>query len=239
MSKNPLKLKVAYLYPDFLQSFCDKANLDVLKYRAKERNINIEIEEIKNRDKINSSKYDFYYISGSNLEMIEICNKNLKNNYTELHVAVESNIPMLAINVGYVLFGKSFQLNNSPLYNSLGIFDCSTTMTENPILCKVIGKTTLLNKHNDIVGYSNRSTNTVLENGAKPFLTLKSGKTEGAIYKNVIGTYITSPILGHNPYFCDYIIANCLKVRYKCSIPLTKLLDDIEWYSHNYLLEGK
>ncbi len=239
MSKNPLKIKAAYLYPDYLRSFCDKANLDVFKYRASERNINVEIEEIKNGDKINSSRYDFYYIAGSNIEVLEICSKNLKNNYTQFHVAVESNIPMLAINCGYILFGKTFQLDNSPPYTSLGIFDAATRTAENQIYSKVVGRCNFLKKNNDIAGFTHRYTDTVLENGTEPFLILRNGKTEGARYKNVIGTYITSPILAQNPYFCDYLIANCLQTRYKCSIPLAKLTDDIEWYSHNYLLEAK
>ena len=239
MSKNPLKIKVAYLYPDFLQGLCDKANLDIFKLRANERNIDVEIEEIKNNDRINSSRYDFYYISGSNLEALDTCNKLLKNNYSQLQIALESNIPMLAINCGYILFGKNYQLNNSPMYNALGVFSSSTTVVQNPIYSKVIGTCGFLKKYKQIVGFIHCYTQTTLEEDTKPFITLKKDKTEGAVYKNAIGTYIISPLLAQNPYFCDYLIANCLRTRYKCIIPLAKLCDDIEWYSHNYLLEAK
>ena len=39
MSKNPLKLKIAYLYPDILESFCDRANVEAFKYRANLRDV--------------------------------------------------------------------------------------------------------------------------------------------------------------------------------------------------------
>ena len=238
MSKNPLRLKIAYLYPDFLQGFCSRANLDAFKMRANERNIEITIDEIKNDDKIHSSKYDFYYISGSNISMLDICNKHLKNNYAELQIALESNSVMLAINCGYVLFSKNYQLNNSRISKGAGIFNSSCKISENPTYKKIIGTCDFLDKNKTIAGFSN----TLMENTEfddKPFLTLKKNEKEGSRYNNALGTYITSPLLAQNPYFCDYLIALCLKVKYKCSIPLAKLCDDIEWYSHNYLLEAK
>ncbi len=239
MSKNPLKIKVAYLYPDLLQGFCDKANLDVLKFRAKERDIEVEIEEIKNDDKINSAKYDFYYISGTNIEMLDVCSKKLLNNYTQLNIAAEALVPMLAINCGYILFGKTYQLSNSTVQNGLSIFNAITFMAQNPKYNKIVGTCDFLTKNKEIAGFIKASTETVIDGDTKPFLTLKNDKTEGARYNNVIGTYITSPLLAHNPYFCDYLLSKALQIKYKCQIPLTKLTDDIEWYAHNYLVESK
>lgn len=238
MLKNQLSLKIAYLYPDFLQGLCDKANLVVFKKRAQERNINIQIEEIKNEDKIlHSSKYDFYYISGSNVEALEVCNSHLSLNVSHIKDSAENEIPMLAINCGYVLFGNSFQLDNSPLYHALSVLNVSSRMSDVPFYSKIKGLTTLV--EGPIVGFSNHLTATILENDAKPFLECAGQQKDGAVYKNVIGTYITSPILAQNPHFCDYLISKCLEVKYKHQIPLAKLTDDIEWYSNNYLLEGK
>jgi len=239
MLRNPLKIKVAYLYPDLLQGFCDRANLDVFKFRALERNIEVEIEEIKNDDKINTSKYDFYYISGSNIEVLDVCSKKIKNNYTQINIAAESLIPMLAINCGYVLFGRSYQLNNSAPQNCLSIFNVNTVAAQKPIYTKIVGYCEFLNKYKEIAGFTHHYTETIPDKDTKPFLNLKNSKTEGARYNNVIGTYITSPILAQNPYFCDYLISKALQIRYKCAIPLTKLTDDIEWYSHNYIVESK
>ena len=241
MSKNPLKITVAYLYPDLLQGYCDRANLDAFKLRANERNIDVEIDEIKNNDKITTSKYDFYYISGSNIEVLDVCSKKIMNNYTQLNIAAESLVPMLAINCGYILFGKNYQLNNATLQNGLSILNITTTVAKNLIYTKVVGTCGFLKKYKEIAGFTQRYTESAIENNTytKPFITLKNGKPEGARYNNVIGTYITSPLLAQNPYFCDYLITKALQTRYKCNIPLAILPDDIEWYSHNYLVESK
>lgn len=241
MLKNPLKIKIAYLYPDLLQGYCDRANIDVFKFRANERNIEVEVDEIKNNDKITTSKYDFYYISGTNIEVLDTCAKKIMNNYTQLNIAAESMVPMLAINCGYILFGRNYQLDNSTVQNGLSILNTTTSMAQNTIYSKVVGRCEFLKQYEEIAGFIHSYTDTTIDENTdtKPFLTLRNGKTEGARYNNVIGTNITSPILAHNPYFCDYLITKALKIRYKCNIPLTKLTDDIEWYSHNYLVEGK
>ena len=62
MPKNPLKLKICYLYPDILQSFCDDANVETFVKRAIWRNIDVQIDKICANDRITASKYDFYYI---------------------------------------------------------------------------------------------------------------------------------------------------------------------------------
>ena len=241
MSKNPLKIKIAYLYPDLLQGYCDRANLDVFKLRSAERNIEVEIDEIKNNDKITTSKYDFYYISGSNIDSLDLCAKKIMNNYTQLNIAAESLVPMLAISCGYVLFCRNYQLNNSTIKNGLSILSATSSMLQNPVYSKIVGSCEFLKQKKEIAGFIHSHMATTLDENTdtKPFLALRNGNTEGARYNNVIGTYITSPLLAQNPYFCDYLIAKALQIRYKCNIPLAKLTDDIEWYSHNYLVESK
>ena len=244
MSKNPLRLKVAYLYPDLLQGFCNDANIKAFVWRAKQRNIEVSVDEICANDKIKSSKYDFYYIGGQNIQAINICNKHLQKNSADIAIAAVSGVPMLAIYLGYILFGNTYQLQNSKEMQGLGILDVKSYSLGIKYYSKVIGVCSFLKKKT-IVGFEYHDMITKL-NSSPSFLTLKKGygnnakdKTEGARAYNIIATYITSPILAQNPYFCDFLIANSLKTKYKCSIPLTNLCDDIEWYSHDYLLKAK
>ena len=60
MSGNPLKLKIAYIYPDVLHGFCDRANIETFVKRCSWRDIETNVVEIYGNDKIYSSKYDFY-----------------------------------------------------------------------------------------------------------------------------------------------------------------------------------
>ena len=244
MSKNSLKLKIAYLYSDILQSFCDDFNVETFCKRAKWRDIDVQVTYINANDRITSSKYDFYYIGGSNLDKIDNARKALSRNEDILKVAAVSCVPMLAINCGYLLFGNFYQLPNATPSNGLKILDVDSMPSKKPNFGSVSGVCKFL-KNKTIVGYKNHIMTSYLKTDSTPFVFLDSNlkndaasKTEGARFNNVIGTYITSPILAQNPHLCDFYIANSLRIKYKSKIPLTSLCDDIEWYSHKHMLEN-
>lgn len=245
MSKNSLKLKIAYLYPDILHGFCDKMNIETFCKRALWRDIDTQIYEIQANEKIQASKFDFYYIGGSNLLALSTALKNLKQNKDELKVAQMSQVPMLAVNCGYLLFGNFYQLHNKPQVEAIKLLDVDAIAGKKQLNGNLIGTCEFL-KNKTVVGYENHGILSYLKTQVSPFLILKKGKgnngrdkTEGARYINTIGTNITSPILAQNPHLCDFLLATALKIKYKCRVPLTQLYDDIEWFSHNYILETK
>ncbi len=245
MPKNPLRLKIAYLYPDILQGFCDESNVEVFAKRALWRDIDVSVHRIKTGDRIYSSKYDFYYIGGNNPSNLELALKSLKENQEELKIAANSSSPMLAINCGYLLFGNFYQFHNKAQIEGIKLLDVDSIAGKVQHYGNVVGVCEFL-KNKTIVGFENHGMMTYLKSGVAPFLILKKGlgnngrdRTEGARFNNVIASFITSPILAQNPHLCDFLIAVALRVKYRCRIPLTPLCDDIEWYSHNFMLENK
>ncbi|MBQ4647145.1 MAG: hypothetical protein IJB79_07330 [Candidatus Gastranaerophilales bacterium] len=245
MSANPLKLKIAYLYPDILYGFSDQANVEAFVTRAKWRDINVQVSYIKANERIQSSKFDFYYIGGSNIKNLEDALFQLKQNELELNTAVLANVPMLAVNCGYMLFGNFYQLHNQSQIEAMGILNVDSIAGKSHHWGNISGVCEFL-KNKTVAGFENHGILSYLKEGVAPFLTLQRGKgnngrdkTEGARVNNVIGTYITSPILAQNPHLCDFLIATALRIKYKCRIPLTPLCDDIEWYSHNFILDAK
>ena len=244
MSKNPLKLKIAYLYPDILESFCDRANVEAFKYRANLRDVEVNIYEINDYEKISASKYDFYYIGGSNTSNLEVALGHLEKNKDELMVAAAAGVPMLAVNCGYQLFGNYYQLHNKTRIEGIKILDVDSIASRKHIFGNVTGICHFL-KNKTIAGFENHRIVTYLKANTTPFLTITKGKgnngedkTEGARFNNVIGTYLTSPILAQNPHLADFFISCALRIKYKCKVPLAPLCDDIEWYSHNYITEN-
>jgi len=248
MPKNPLKLKVAYLLPDLLDGFCDKANTDAFVFRASCRGIDVQLHNVLEHEKITSTKYDFYYIGGSCANTVssnlEQANLSLKNNMDELHIASASGVPMLAVNLGYQLFGNFYQFHNKTRTEGIKLLDVDTFASKKNYYGAAVGICNFL-KNKTVAGFENHSMRTYLRENAAPFLTIKKGhgnngedKTEGARNNNVIGTYLTSALLAQNPHLCDFFIAVALRIKYKCKVPLTPLCDDIEWYSHNFIVEN-
>ena len=245
MSKNSVKLRIAYLYPDILKGHCDLSNVETFCQRAKWRDVDVQVNCISANERVNASKYDFYYIGGSNTEQLDEALKSLSNIAEELKIASIASVPILAVNCGYMLFGNYYQLHNKIQVEGIKLLDVETIASKNHHFGNVHGTCEFL-KNKTIAGFENHGMVTYLKNAVSPFVYLQRGlgnngkdKTEGARFNNVIGTYITSALLAQNPHLCDFLIATALRVKYKCRIPLTPLCDDIEWYSHNYILEAK
>jgi lipid II isoglutaminyl synthase (glutamine-hydrolysing) len=71
-----------------------------------------------------------------------------------------------------------------------------------------------------LVGYENHSGLTTLGAGAEPLATTQPGRgnngsdrTEGAISRNVFGTYLHGPMLAKSPQFADELIRRALRRR--------------------------
>jgi len=245
MSKNPVKLKIAWLYPDVLQGYSDEVNVEAFYKRAKWRDIDIELIKVKTDDLISASKYDFYYIGGTNTQNLSIAQKYLSYNAQELKVAASANVPIFAVHCGYLLLSTSYQLNDEIQARGLDILSASAIEDDDRHCGYIAGSCAFLDDK-IIAGFENHNLVSYLSFETRPFLTLIKGdgnnakdNTEGAVFNNTIGTYIQSPILAQNPHLCDYLINEALKVKYKCEVPLSPLIDDIEWYCYNYLVEAK
>lgn len=187
MSKNPVKLKIAWLYPDVLQGYSDKINVEAFYKRAKWRDIDIELSKIKTDDLISASKYDFYYIGGTNTDNLQIAQKYLSQNAVELKIASDSCVPIFAVHCGYLLLSTSYQLNDEVQSRGLDILSASAIEDDNRHYGYVKGECDFLN-NKIIAGFENHNLVSYLSFDAKPFLRLKKGdgnnakdKTEGAV----------------------------------------------------------
>jgi CobQ-like glutamine amidotransferase family enzyme len=91
-----------------------------------------------------------------------------------------------------------------------------------------------------LVGFENHSGRTFLGEKVEPLGKVVKGygnngkdMLEGAIYKNLIGTYLHGPFLPKNPQVADWLIAKALSYRYKEEISLEPLDDTLEHLAHN------
>lgn len=238
MRTDPLKLRIAHLYPDLLNIYGDMGNVLALERRAMWRDIEVETVRIKAGDSICADDFDLFFAGGGQDNQQIIAANELIRNGAELMRAAQMNKPMLAICGSYQLFGKYYLTGDNQKLRGISILDIHTEAGFKRFIGNVTAVCDFLPVRT-IVGFENHSGLTHLGEEVEPLFKIKVGngnngldKTEGARYKNVFGTYLHGPLLPKNPHFCDYLLQLALDVKYKCSIPLLPLNDQIEYYAH-------
>lgn len=135
-----------------------------------------------------------------------------------LHELAENDTPMLMICGLYQLFGRFFKTGNGEIIEGIGIFDMETHAGPERLIGNIV---THSEQFGDLVGYENHSGLTYLGASLQPLATIVHGAgnngqdpTEGARYKNVIGTYLHGSILPKNPLLADFLIETAATKKY-------------------------
>jgi len=238
------KLNVGWLYPDLMSTYGDRGNIIVLQKRCKWRGIKTEVLNLNEGfDEKLLNDIDILFMGGAQDTQQQIVSKDFTSTkISVLKKKVEEGTPGLYICGAYQFLGKYYKDADGTKIKGLEIFDL---YTEHPGFNKprLIGNIVIEPIHNSefiihnssIVGFENHGGRTYLGKNLKPFAQVVKGfgnngdqagdKTEGAIYKNSIGTYLHGPILPKNPEIADWLIEKALERKYKKKIKL-KVLDD-------------
>ncbi|NTW61406.1 glutamine amidotransferase [Candidatus Saccharibacteria bacterium] len=130
----------------------------------------------------------------------------------------ENGTPMLMICGLYQLFGKFFKTSTGESIKGIGLLDIETYGKSERLIGNIV---THSQQFGDIVGYENHSGQTYLGPKVKPLGRVKIGAgnntdddSEGAIYKNVIGTYLHGSLLPKNPAIADFLIKQAVTNKY-------------------------
>ncbi len=235
------KIKILHLYPDLLNLYGDKGNIECLKKRLEWRGITAEvINRTQNDDGISISSADIIFLGGGlELEQKLVCEMLLKEKQ-ELVEFVNSGGTLLAVCSGYHILGKTYQLGET-LEDGLGILDI-VTKTE-PDGSRMIGDIAIECDGLDtkVVGFENHSAKTNIGKLApfgrvvKGFGNDEKAEFEGVWDKNLIGTNLHGPLLPKNPELCDTILSNALKRKYPDFEGLTPIDDGLEILANEFV----
>jgi hypothetical protein len=125
---------------------------------------------------------------------------------------------MLMICGLYQLFGKFFKTASGEIIQGIGLLDIETYGKSERLIGNII---TFSDEFGEIIGYENHSGQTYLGEGVKPLGRVRLGAgnnieddTEGAIYKNVIGSYLHGSLLPKNPNIADFLIEKAVTRKY-------------------------
>ena len=181
-----MNITIGHLYPDLLNLYGDRGNIQCLKKRCEWRGIRAEVKEFRSGDKIDFQDLDIVLLGGgSDREQMIVCNK-LKEIREDFKAYVESDGVVIAVCGGYQLLGKYYQTDDG-LIEGLELVDLYTEQKEGRLISNIVLKSDLLDL--PVVGFENHGGRTFI--GAnKPFGKVLYGNGndgesgyEGVVYK--------------------------------------------------------
>ncbi len=234
-----MKIKIGHLYPDLMNLYGDRGNIQCMKKRCEWRGIEAEVQEFHSTDEIHFSDLDLVLLGGgSDREQKLVCEK-LKAIRNDFKDYVEDNGVVLAVCGGYQLLGHYYDTEEGRI-EGLSLVDLYTEQGNPRLISNIIIENSRFSC--PIVGFENHGGRTYIGDN-QPFGTVLYGcgnnekdGTEGVLYKNVVGTYLHGPLLPKNPQVCDYLIGNALGRKYGKS-DLAPLDDTQELEANRYIVE--
>lgn len=233
-----MELNLAYLYPDIMNLYADRGNVIALTKRCQWHGINLKVEKISIGDNIEPSHFDLVFLGGGQDKEQRLIGKDLLSKQENLNGMARDNVVMLAVCGGYQLFGKLYRLADASELKGLGILDVKTVAGDRRLIGNVVLKTDIAGSEELLVGFENHGGKTYLGAGARPLGRVEVGfgnngedGLEGAVFKNVFGTYLHGSLLPKNPWFTDHLISLALRRRYGAS-RLSTLDDSLELAAH-------
>ncbi len=135
----------------------------------------------------------------------------------QLHKLADDGAPMLMVCGLYQLFGRFFQTSDGAKLPGIALFKAETIAGPE----RLIGNVILDSQFGEIIGYENHSGLTYLDADQSALGRVLKGKgnngqnkLEGAVYKNVIGSYLHGSLLPKNPALADHLIAQAVIRKY-------------------------
>ncbi|MBO7289733.1 MAG: glutamine amidotransferase [Clostridia bacterium] len=232
-----MKIQIAHICPELLNLYGDRGNIASLLYRTQKRGIECDVREYSLGEMPDFEKSDIIFIGGgADKEQLMVCSE-LLNYKKEFKAYVEKGKVLVALCGGFELMGKCLKTPEGE-FPCLDILDFYTEYEKERHIGNVIIESDILKTK--IVGFENHSGKIIGDNFT-PLGRVISGYGsygngyEGAIYKNLIASYLHGPLLPKNPTLCDYIIKKALENKYG-EVSLEALDDTFENAAHSYIL---
>ena len=235
-----MKITIGHLYPDLLNLYGDRGNIQCLMKRCEWRGIEAETIAYELNDRIDFESLDIVLLGGgSDREEMIVCTR-LQEIRDDFKRYVENDGVVIAICGGYQLLGHYYRTSEGEM-KGLGLVDLTTEQGEGRLINNVVLKSDLFDM--PIVGFENHGGRTDIR-GNRPLGKVlygsgNDGKSgfEGVVYRNVIGTYLHGPLLPKNPALADLLIERALQKKYGSDVRLEALPDKEEQEANRYVYD--
>ena len=213
-------INIYHLYPGQLNLYGDRGNMLALCRRAYWREIEVNILPVEPGDTIDFSRCDLLFMGGGQDSDQKLVAEDLKKRKKDLHQAVEEGMTIFAVCGSYQLLGSYYKPAVGDKIGGLEIIDLHTEAGGKRLIGNAVISCSLWDPQRTLVGFENHAGRTFLGQGVTPLGKVLYGfgnngidKTEGAVYKNVIGTYLHGSLLPKNPWLTDYLLQKALDYR--------------------------
>ncbi len=214
-------LRVCALYPELMNIYADRGNIDVLRARCEWRGLGFELGASSLGEALDSCAHDLFYMGGGqDRDQAAVAKDMVATKRDALHRANERGAVVLGVCGGYQLLGHNYRAGDDEI-PGVGLVDLHTVRGEGERLignCAI--ETDLGTGPRVIAGFENHGGRTYLGAGERPLGRVLSGHGnngddgfEGVLRGNVIGTYLHGPLLPKNVWLADRLIELALEVE--------------------------
>ena len=226
-------IRIVLLYPGLMNVYADRGNLIALRARCAAHDIGCEVTAVGLGDPL-PAEADLVLIGGGQDHEQRRIAPDLAARAPALRRWADEDVAFLAVCGGFQLFGRSYRTAAGEELAGVDIFDV-TTFAPPPGAARCIGDVLVqaeIEGVGEVVGFENHAGRSYLGPGARPFARVIRGfgnngddGTEGALYREAIGTYLHGSLLPKNPRITDRLIAAALRHRTGERVDLEPLSD--------------
>ncbi len=236
-----MRIRVAHLFPDYLNIYADRGNMAVLARRAAWRGHELEVRGIGPRDAVEPAAHDLYYIGGGQDREQALVAVALAEKGEALRQAAERGAAMLAVCGGYQLLGRFYRDQAGIEQPGVGILPLHTVAGKRRMIGDILLECELEpGVRRTLAGFENHAGRTYLDEGAEPLGRViagfgNDGKSgfEGCRVGRLLGTYLHGPLFPRNPWLADWLLAQAIAHQAGGDPPqLDPLPDDLEREAH-------
>jgi CobQ-like glutamine amidotransferase family enzyme len=228
------RLRVCALYPDLMNIYADRGNLQFLQRRCEWRGLGFELSGVGLQDPLDPDAHDLFYIGGGQDRDQALCAEDLATTKRDaLHAAAAKGKVIFAVCGGYQLLGHAYELGGEQL-PGVGLVDLETVREDGPrLIGNVAIELDLDGATHVLAGFENHGGRTRLGASAPLGRVLKGhgndGRSgyEGVHEGTVVGTYLHGPLLPKNAWFADWLTATALGRQASELAPLDDALEDL------------
>lgn len=238
-------IRVVVLYPEVMDVYADRGNLIAVQARCRALDVGCEVVEVGLGDSL-PAEADLVLIGGGQDREQRRIAPDLEAKGGVLREWADADTPMLAVCGGFQLFGTFYRTSGGEELPGVGLFDV-ITVAPPPGAPRCIGDVladATVEGVGELVGFENHGGRTYLGPSARPFATVRHGygnngddHSEGAVYREAIGTYLHGSVLPKNPALTDRLILAALRHRYGAGVTLDAPTDPFAQRAHRAAAE--